>query len=1266
MIVKIKNKMTLAVSALVFSLMFVTAWSSLLYFEREIKASVTRQQYALVSSTAHAIERSLLESQSMTQSLAKLITPEMLASPEKAQEFLDKRFYVQKHFSNSLFLFAPSGRLIAAYPSRVNFIGADFSFRDYLKKTLKTGLPQISDPFLSRQKPSVPILMFTAPVRDAAGQIQAVLGGAVDLSSQDTFNSLGQKMEGQGYFHLYSKNNRTFIAHHDQSQILEQVAVGTNPLFDQAVAGFEGTVEGTTTCGLEALISTVQLKTVDWVLEAGYPLEVAYAPLAKAKRYFIIGGGAAVLATLFLVRFLMSFMLAPLLRFTRQVREMTEPEAPRLPVQIASRDEVGLLAEAFNRMLVEINHEKAALREQLSFSRSLMNTIPIPVCYKDAQGSYLGCNSAFESFMAIKQEELVGKCLHEIMPREVADTFMASEQKVLSEEGIHLSEGSFFAADGFRHHVLFYKTALTGPDGLPTGSIGAMLDITEQKKSQALLQEIAGTVSSAVGTLFFHSMVHFLAETLRADFVFISRIVPERPEMAETLAVFDHGAPGGNFCYPLQWTACDYEVDSGSVFPFRWMRDIYPDNPCFSEMNIENCIGSTITDTSDNVIGFLFILSAKPLKNVVLAESLLKIFVSRAGAELQRVSAEAELLKSYDFCLSLFEEFPALIWRSGLDARCNYFNGTWLRFAGRSLEEELGDGWIERVHPDDREGLKSMYFSAFAERREFQTEYRLRRLDGEYRWFMSIGRPFNGLDDRFAGYIGACFDRTDEKLTEDGLWTMSGAIEQNPSAILITDAKGIVRYANRKYCDLTSFDLDHVIGYDLTAVTSVMPELGELLVAAVTSGRENQGEFLGRKGADDEYCAVARTSPIINSKGEISHFCLTMEDVTERKRLENQLRHSQKMEAVGTLAGGVAHDFNNILTAIMGYGELIKLKAAADSPIRPPLQKLLAAADRAATLTRNLLTYSRKQPLTTLSVDVNVIVNNVASLLARLLREDIEFVLFPAEYPLTIEADSSQIEQVLMNLATNARDAMPEGGILQIRTSRANLDTVFIKAHGYGEEGPYARITVSDNGQGMDDTVKTKIFEPFFTTKEVDKGTGLGLSIVYGIIKQHKGFINVYSEPGKGTTFTICLPLSNQRVEECAAEMAAPFVCTGDETLLLVEDDEAIRGMLCEVLMQNGYTVIEASDGVDGVQKFRDYPERIAMVILDVVMPKKNGRAAYDEILKIRPGTKALFMSGYTADMLGAENMLEEGLNFISKPILIDNLLRKIREVLAA
>jgi len=404
------------------------------------------------------------------------------------------------------------------------------------------------------------------------------------------------------------------------------------------------------------------------------------------------------------------------------------------------------------------------------------------------------------------------------------------------------------------------------------------------------------------------------------------------------------------------------------------------------------------------------------------------------------------------------------------------------------------------------------------------------------------------------------------------------------------------------------------------------------------------------------------SSPIRRGEEQIGSV-ITFLDITERRKLEAQLRHSQKMEAVGTLAGGVAHDFNNILTAIMGYGELLRVKLG-DNPLAAAVDNLLDAAQRAANLTRDLLAFSRKQSLAARPVDLNDLIPSASKLIGRLIGEDVvlETVLTGGELP--VLADSGQIEQVLMNLATNARDAMPEGGSLKIRTERTLIDASHAKAYGYGAPGEYALITVADTGAGMDAQTREQIFEPFFTTKEVGKGTGLGLATAYGIIKQHAGFINVYSEVGKGTIFRIYLPLIRSAVERATPPAAAAPIPSGTETVLLAEDDPSLRGFAKSLLEEYGYRVIEARDGEDAVRKFREHPGEIRVLLLDIVMPKMNGRKVYEEIRKLQPGIKALFASGYTADILSVKDIIDEGLNFIQKPMAPRELLGRLRRVL--
>lgn len=384
----------------------------------------------------------------------------------------------------------------------------------------------------------------------------------------------------------------------------------------------------------------------------------------------------------------------------------------------------------------------------------------------------------------------------------------------------------------------------------------------------------------------------------------------------------------------------------------------------------------------------------------------------------------------------------------------------------------------------------------------------------------------------------------------------------------------------------------------------------------------------------------------------------------EKEKLHIQLLHSQKMEAIGKLAGGIAHDFNNILTAMIGYGHLLHVKMKQDDPLRIYAEHILSLSDRAANLIKNLLAFSRKKVMNPLPVNINEIIRGIELFLSRIIGEDIKLQIMLSEQDLIIMADEGQIEQVLMNLATNARDAMPDGGLLTIKTKTINIDNEFIKKHGYGKSGEFALIEISDTGIGMDRNTQEKIFEPFFTTKEIDKGTGLGLSIVYGIIKQHEGYINVYSEIGKGTTFRIYLPLLKQKIEEIKTESIQPQIEKGYETILLAEDNILISEFIKKLLEEYGYKVITSVDGQDAINKFKTHKDEIHLAILDVIMPYKNGKEAYDEMKTIKPDIKVLFISGYSSDIIKKFEILEKDFAYIEKPILPTKLLIKVREIL--
>jgi PAS domain S-box-containing protein len=446
----------------------------------------------------------------------------------------------------------------------------------------------------------------------------------------------------------------------------------------------------------------------------------------------------------------------------------------------------------------------------------------------------------------------------------------------------------------------------------------------------------------------------------------------------------------------------------------------------------------------------------------------------------------------------------------------------------------------------------------------------------------------------------------------------------------------------------------------------VRPGDRDRLFAALDAGGfvEEFATLFRRHDGDAVRVSLSASVASRDADGKAATIRGLIRDVTEHQKLEAQLRQAQKMESIGTLAGGVAHDFNNMLTAISGYGHLALAKMAPDDPNRGCVEGILEAADRAAHLTRDLLLFSRKHPINRTTIDLNAGVRRLAGFLRRVIGEDITLTVELAETAIPVFADEHQIGQVLMNLATNARDAMPDGGVFTIRTGLTLLDDRFVAAHEFGAPGPCALLTVTDTGAGMDEPTRQRVFEPFFTTKEPGAGTGLGMAVVYGIVRQHDGLATVHSEPGLGTTLRIYLPLAAPAAAGGPERAASPRPAGGAETILLAEDDPAVRRMMALLLRDYGYTVLEAADGEEAVRRYREQAGRVDLLLLDLVMPRLSGKEAYDAIQRERPGAKVVFVSGYDPDAVRQQALLELGLPMIHKPVEVALLLKTLRSVL--
>ncbi|MEW5744371.1 MAG: PAS domain S-box protein [Nitrospirota bacterium] len=674
-------------------------------------------------------------------------------------------------------------------------------------------------------------------------------------------------------------------------------------------------------------------------------------------------------------------------------------------------------------------------------------------------------------------------------------------------------------------------------------------------------------------------------------------------------------------------------------------------------------------------------------------------FIDELG---RRIQAERRAREQFSFLQNLIDAIPTPIFYKDTDGVYRGCNKAFSAFTGVPQEEIIGKAAHDVVPKEIADRYVVMDKELFAY--PGTQEYELLSLDpgGAARYALFSKATYTDSEGKIAGIVGVIFDITRQKQSERELRDyrahLEDIVKERTAELILANEQ--LQASEERYRSLYNHTpvMLHSIDRNGRLVSVSLYWLGKL-------GYE-QGEVIGRRLTDfmtgssrryaeetslplfmkNGYCRdipyqfVTKSGEVIDvllsavaerdAAGEMVRSLAVLIDVTERRRieaeketLEAQLIQSQKMEAVGQLAGGIAHDFNNILTAIISYGGLLEMKMEGGDPLRLYVSQILASAEKAAHLTQGLLAFSRKQIIDPRPVPANSIVRGVERLMSRIIREDIELRTDLAGEDFIVMADSIQIEQVLINLAANARDAMPQGGSLTIKTGRTFIDEHFTAKHGFGRPGPYALISVADTGTGMDEKTRSRIFEPFFTTKEVGKGTGLGLAMVYGIIKQHNGYITVESEPGRGTTFRLLLPISASAIEEMPA--APEAIPKGNkETVLLAEDNPEVRQGTREILEEFGYLVIEAVDGEDALARFDEQQDGIALLILDVIMPKMNGREVYEAIRNKVPAIKALFISGYTDEIIHKRGLLDRELRYIAKPVSPGDLLRKVREVL--
>ena len=631
---------------------------------------------------------------------------------------------------------------------------------------------------------------------------------------------------------------------------------------------------------------------------------------------------------------------------------------------------------------------------------------------------------------------------------------------------------------------------------------------------------------------------------------------------------------------------------------------------------------------------------------------------------------EAALRESEERFRTLYEDTP-LSHQSLDDNGCLLdVNQAWLDTLGYAREDVIGRWFGDFLTPESVSRFEQSSPRLQDTREVYRAELEMLRHDGMPIIVAFTGKPCRNERGDLTRTHCTLQDVTEQRKTEKTLRESEElhgiTLDSILDAVFTTDDEGAFTFI----CANT----DVIFGYsaeEVRAMGNISKLLGNNLFERdelEARGEVREVERIVTDKSGDVHLLLVNVKRASIKGGTVLYTC---RDVShrlraekEREGLEAQLRQAQKMEAIGQLAGGIAHDFNNHLQAIVGYTHMGMMGLTPEDRRYHDLEQVAKAADRAATLTLQLLTFSRRELLQPENIDLSVAEVDLMRMLRRVIGEHIELTFQAGDGPAVIYGDQSALSQVLMNLCLNARDAMPSGGTLTIRTERTVLDEGYCQRHPWATPGLYVLLSVADTGFGMSPDVVERVFEPFFTTKEAGKGTGLGLAMVYGIVKQHSGFIHATSEPGKGTTFRIYLPTADRSIEIPSATDRSSQAAGGTEVILLAEDDDMVRGIAVRVLQENGYTVLAAKDGAEAVQVFEENADHVDLALLDVVMPKLGGREAHDRIREIRPGIPVLFCSGYSNESIHSSLVLDEGLALLQKPYNPDDLLRALRATL--
>jgi len=873
-----------------------------------------------------------------------------------------------------------------------------------------------------------------------------------------------------------------------------------------------------------------------------------------------------------------------------------------------------------------------------SLLRALIEGIPDAAFVKDLSGRYLLFNHAASQFVGLPPSEVIGKTDFEIFNAEDADTVRRTDHEVLESGEVRTREEVLTGADGTRVYQAT-KAPLKDAFGRTIGLLGISRDITENRRVQAEFETHQAKLAEAVQ---------------------IAR-----------LGYWNRDPES----HRLEWSEQLYEIFDVTPDEFDhtfegFLSLIHEDD----RAHVRKIVEQSIKRGGE----FDHVYRVPVATGVRVIHEVGRIELTESG-EIQSIAGTAQditqewlseetLRKSEERFRAFMDNSPAPGWLTDLEGRMLYVSESYKRIFDLPTRNPEGQ-YLSELFPAEVARSYRENNRRVAETGEVLEVIEFARgIDGTVRECQVYKFPVPTVDGQV--HIGGiAIDITDRKRAESELRLRDRAIQSLRQGLLITDPHrpdNPIIYANPGFEALTGYSMEECLDRNCRFLQG--PETDPAVVAqirnAVRQGESLTVELLNYRKDGSTFWNELSISPVRDDNGKITHFVGGQVDVTQRRQLEDQFRQAQKMEAVGQLAGGIAHDFNNLLTIINGYSDFVLEDLPPDHPSREDLNTIRSAGERSAALTQQLLAYGRRQVLNPRRLNLNEVVTDTGSMLRRIIGEDITLEIVPSAEGWTVQADRNQLEQVILNLAVNARDAMPAGGHLQIEIHNRDF------ANGDDSESPdmerrkYVCITVRDTGTGMSRDVQTKIFEPFYTTKEIGKGTGLGLSVVHGIVRQSDGFITVESQPQEGTIIEVCLPAVDGEALDPQPDHASREFPQGQETILLVEDEPGLRSLTRRMLESQGYIVLEAFSAEDALRIVGTGESRIDLLLTDIVMPQMNGREVATEVRRRMPEIRVLLMSGYTDDKSVRDGNGENTDAFLAKPFTKTMLLRKIRQVM--